>query len=500
MPSSFLVPEPPSARASRVQLQRLSASELLAQLRPTEDEQPGLVSARCSVEQIPLPPKRSAWRGAQERWITPEEPFSRPRSTASHRPASRMPFATRQLRPNSAISLDRHRAAGIRRNVTTWFGTDGGEAEGIGSEHTSDAETEAEGPEPSPQEEGEGDADAPGDAQLSLLRNWRFAPLPGEVNSAFRRCLGRLQQEDEILETLVLRRFRLHGRVEMHNLTAALRGRRRLAMLSIEKCGLGDASIDILCPFLEETVGRSAGLPVLERLHLQGNEVSAFGVEKLCRALSSAPITALNLHGNDLGDGCMDHIARLCAAQPRLCELDLGFCRINDQGVIALARALPEVRGLRTLILDGNNITAVSGIWLLDALKRNRSLTELSYRNTKAAMRRSRQAEKFLQDALMRNKAALQRSRQLSGFGSNAGLVPKARASREAAGTALVVAVSSPRRVDTVVTFKAGNNPTRLCRAARQARREVAAQRKPRASFVPFASRRSSECSHSGGA
>lgn len=65
------------------------------------------------------------------------------------------------------------------------------------------------------------------------------------------------------------------------------------------------------------------------------------------------PLQSLDLTGNDLKDADAHHIAEAIMDNRTSQELHLGGNKFTDVGVMAIARALPHMQGLKKLSLWG---------------------------------------------------------------------------------------------------------------------------------------------------
>lgn len=115
-----------------------------------------------------------------------------------------------------------------------------------------------------------------------------------------------------------------------------------------------------------------------------GSAALCFGpdeCEYMCGCLrKNTTVTHLNVSFHAVGDRGAAHIAELIgnAQGPRLSRLELNSCDIGGAGAVALAEALIASQSLQVVELMSNRIDDEGGQALLEMLKKNRHVKQLS--------------------------------------------------------------------------------------------------------------------------
>ncbi|KAJ8609245.1 hypothetical protein CTAYLR_008062 [Chrysophaeum taylorii] len=133
-----------------------------------------------------------------------------------------------------------------------------------------------------------------------------------------------------------------------------------LVKLSLGRNGLGDEGALLLANTLKQ-----GALPKLQRLFLTRNGIGNEGAELLAAAFKSAPLVAVHLNANHIGDKGAIEIANALKAldvPPTLKSLLLTDNRIGDAGAVAIGTALAKptsaASNLAELGLGKNLITS----------------------------------------------------------------------------------------------------------------------------------------------
>lgn len=173
----------------------------------------------------------------------------------------------------------------------------------------------------------------------------------------------------------------------------------KLRFLKISNCGVTSESIE----YLAQALSRGHQLIYLD---ISNNRIGSNGISVLFRVLSdniyltelfisnvdatsdvaasfnlflskNRVIHELDFSKNDLGDHMAEVLAMSIGHQTSLVTLNLSSCRISDQGVLSIGKALQPNITLKKLILRDNFFTKNAGFQLLDVLRSNTSITSL---------------------------------------------------------------------------------------------------------------------------
>ncbi len=113
--------------------------------------------------------------------------------------------------------------------------------------------------------------------------------------------------------------------------------------LEVPGCSLGDEGVLDLA---------SAGASTLQTLKLDGNSITAAGIESLADSPLLEGLTSLHLRDNPIRDAGVIALANSPKAK-QLRKLDLCQCGFGPEGAKALAQS-PHLAGLRELSIAGN--------------------------------------------------------------------------------------------------------------------------------------------------
>jgi Ran GTPase-activating protein (RanGAP) involved in mRNA processing and transport len=181
----------------------------------------------------------------------------------------------------------------------------------------------------------------------------------------------------------------------------ALRSNRKMTTLMLGSNNLGDAGAAAIGGALSAESEQKASLSVLD---LSNNGIGDHGVEALVRGIDarregsseSSALTALNLHGNVIGNRGASVLAAIISAQTTAFqELDLGANRIESEGVVVLSSALQNDHSLKVVNFQGV-VLDLKGIHALaSALRENSVLQQL---DLDPVMTDGREAEQGLVD------------------------------------------------------------------------------------------------------
>lgn len=121
----------------------------------------------------------------------------------------------------------------------------------------------------------------------------------------------------------------------------------------------------------------------LEVLNLRYNDIGDAGAKAIAEMLTTnTTLKKLNLYNNQIGDNGIEAIVEAVKKNPCLKELNLGANKIGAKGAYAIARMLAENSCLEVLNLkNSQNIDQEGLSAILEALKKNTHLTELSVHN-----------------------------------------------------------------------------------------------------------------------
>lgn len=133
-----------------------------------------------------------------------------------------------------------------------------------------------------------------------------------------------------------------------------------LKRLNLNDTCLGDEGVETVAKAL------ASGVPVLEELELELNEITPAGAEALAVALATKhTLKRLNLRENELEDDGALAVARGIAPLTSLQEIDLCTNQIKRGGACAVAKTVGNKSGFTLLALDDNEISDAG----IDALK-----------------------------------------------------------------------------------------------------------------------------------
>ena len=116
----------------------------------------------------------------------------------------------------------------------------------------------------------------------------------------------------------------------------------------------------------------------LQAIDLSGNGIDASGAEALSRMLClNTSLQELNLSYNPIGDGGAESIARVLDSNHTLRCLALRHTRIGNMAAFAFASNLPNMRGLKELVMFKNDVDQEGAAALLKGLRENMELEYL---------------------------------------------------------------------------------------------------------------------------
>jgi len=136
----------------------------------------------------------------------------------------------------------------------------------------------------------------------------------------------------------------------------------KLKELNLDNSDISGLNISNLAEVLKS-------LTSLERLFLAGNEICSQGLELLAESLPTSLIH-LNLESNDIDDKGIIALAKVLPNTKGLKTLNLSYNNISDEGINILVSALPHTK-IEVLNLQGVNISALTKDLILARVKSN---------------------------------------------------------------------------------------------------------------------------------
>ena len=179
-----------------------------------------------------------------------------------------------------------------------------------------------------------------------------------------------------------IRRFELRKcpltPITMEILCNSLNQCRTLGDLSLAYCDVLDDSAGVLAEGI-------AGFCALRSLEVSFSNITSVGAVHITKAcIACASLTSLILRSNPVGDHGAISLAKLLQLT-NLRNLNLASSDIGDPGWNALSRAVHNSSSICSLVLDGTSPSVDGCLSMLQALKINTELTNLSLRFVNAA-------------------------------------------------------------------------------------------------------------------
>ncbi|XP_067897711.1 leucine-rich repeat-containing protein 34 isoform X2 [Heterodontus francisci] len=117
----------------------------------------------------------------------------------------------------------------------------------------------------------------------------------------------------------------------------------------------------------------------LQELHLEKLAMRNFGVQQLCdKLVKNQSLRFLDLHCNQISSDGAKSLAELLKHNTPLKILDLAANRIEDDGLVYISEALRYMNDqLLALSVARNNVTGIGLVALANALKSNKTLTNV---------------------------------------------------------------------------------------------------------------------------
>jgi len=148
----------------------------------------------------------------------------------------------------------------------------------------------------------------------------------------------------------------------------------------------------------------------LRAIELGFNDVSAQGIETLCGSLLNyTSLMYLHLDNNTMGCHGAYHLANVLHTT-KIHLLDVGFNKIDRDGIRALMAAVGTNKSLAVLVLSGNKLVMESAQAVADALEKNEALKELYMDHTDLNLL----GQSYIVSGLVNNRAI--GLRKLTGF------------------------------------------------------------------------------------
>jgi Ran GTPase-activating protein (RanGAP) involved in mRNA processing and transport len=163
----------------------------------------------------------------------------------------------------------------------------------------------------------------------------------------------------------------------VQSIAEGVRSNTTLQKLYLSRCGLDDQGISVLG---NAFAIRNASLLELD---LSNNEITSLGVRALVDDNVDAVKTPTKLHlalnsmGNEGATIIADALGR--NAMPCLKRLDLGWCRIDDDGFVALVSALEQNTSLQILNLQYNPFAERGYMALAESLPKIKGLQQINF-------------------------------------------------------------------------------------------------------------------------
>jgi Ran GTPase-activating protein (RanGAP) involved in mRNA processing and transport len=188
------------------------------------------------------------------------------------------------------------------------------------------------------------------------------------------RYLANSYKQSESLETLELSNNRAgdDGAAALANI---LHGHKSLVDLILDANYIGNDGAAELGLKLQSNNS-------LQVLSLSGNRIRSPGTERLSFYLrTNAMLKTLKLSGNPLGPEGVRYVGELLLYSDTIQYLDLSYTQMllgkHQQGIMAICDGLRRNKGLKTLLLKGNDISNEGALEIAYGLSGNRALTEL---------------------------------------------------------------------------------------------------------------------------
>ena len=151
-----------------------------------------------------------------------------------------------------------------------------------------------------------------------------------------------------------------------------------LQSLALTRCGITNEKVVAVVSLLPEHV---------LSLDLSYNPITPEGAAFLFEHFNEfiPCVQSVSLHGTNFDDAPTEHfVKKLCdilvSGALDVTSIDLSFMGIDDESVMHIARALPRVTKLRSLLLEGSALSLTASIRLCESLRMNHSLVVLSLR------------------------------------------------------------------------------------------------------------------------
>ena len=119
--------------------------------------------------------------------------------------------------------------------------------------------------------------------------------------------------------------------------------------------------------------------PSLRRVNLSNNALDDSALKILCSGLAESTVSVVDLSYNDISAEGAKYLASVLRKKNCvLTEINLGFNRLNGEGIMHLAKALETNTSLKTLHVERNNLDNQASKAIGAILSRNKSLQRLN--------------------------------------------------------------------------------------------------------------------------
>ena len=100
--------------------------------------------------------------------------------------------------------------------------------------------------------------------------------------------------------------------------------------------------------------------PFIDELHLQGNNISSFGMQQICQSLTntSTRVKVINMQWNNIGNGLegIKALLQMVKTNSSVVQVDIRNNYIGNDMVDQIAMIIKDSRGLKSLLLGWNQI------------------------------------------------------------------------------------------------------------------------------------------------